>query len=359
MSSVTASRGRLARLFARRADFIPCFVVRKFRNMPKCVYTAKNPWDGPHVKIFKDNGFDFQQIHDEPNVFQEDALISVLKDAEAVIAGSEPYTPRVIENLPKLRVIARAGVGYDAVNLDACDKANIAVCTTPGVNHHCVAEHAIALLMGVVRGFPSLDQKVRKGDWKRTPRPRLMGTTMGIVGLGRIGQAVATRAIGLGVNVIAHDPYANAEFVKQWNIELVDRATLLKRSDYISLHCPATKDAVHMINAESIATMKPGVVIINTARGALIDEKALVPALKSGKVRAAGLDVFEIEPLPLSSPLLELDNVLLAGHVGGMDIESIHDTNKLAAEIIVGLSKGVWPTGCVQNLKGKESSYKW
>ncbi len=327
--------------------------------MPKCVYTAKNPWDGPHVKILKEGGFEFQQVYDEPNVFQEDALISVLKDAEAVIAGSEPYTPRVIANLPKLRVIARAGVGYDAVNLGACDAANIAVCTTPGVNHHCVAEHAIALLMGVVRGFPMLDQKVRVGDWKRSPRPRLMGTTLGIVGLGRIGQAVATRAVGLGMKVIACDPFANAEFVKQWDIELVDRETIFKRSDYLTFHCPATKDAVHMVNAQSIATMKPGVVIINTARGGLIDETALVAGLKSGHIRAAGLDVFEVEPLPLSSPLLQLENVLLAGHVGGMDIESIHDTNKLAAEIIVGLSKGVWPTGCVQNLKGKESAYKW
>ena len=327
--------------------------------MPKCVYTAKNPWDGPHIQIFKDAGFEFQQVHDEPNVFKEDALISVLKDAEAVIAGSEPYTPRVIESLPKLRVIGRAGVGFDAVNLEACDKANIAVCTTPGVNHHCVAEHTIALLMGVVRGFPMLDQKVRTGDWKRVLRPRLMGSTLGIVGLGRIGQAVATRAVGLGVKVIAHDPFANAEFVKQWNIELVDRDTLFKKSDYISLHCPATKDAVHMINAQSIATMKPGVVIINTARGALIDETALVAALKSGHVRAAGLDVFEVEPLPLTSPLLQTENILLAPHVGGMDFESIRDTNKLAAETIVGLSKGIWPTGCVQNLKGKEASYKW
>ena len=161
------------------------------------------------------------------------------------------------------------------------------------------------------------------------------------------------------MKVIACDPYANAEFVKQWDIELVDRETIFKRSDYLTFHCPATKDAVHMVNAQSIATMKPGVVIINTARGGLIDETALVAGLKSGHIRAAGLDVFEVEPLPLSSPLLQLENVLLAGHVGGMDIESIHDTNKLAAEIIVGLSKGVWPTGCVQNLKGKESAYKW
>jgi phosphoglycerate dehydrogenase-like enzyme len=327
--------------------------------MPKCVYTAKNVGDGPHLAIFRDAGFDFEHIYDTPDVFVEDNLIAVLKDASAVIAGSEPYTPRVIESLPKLRVIARAGVGFDAVNLAACDKAGIAVTTTPGVNHHCVAEHTLALLLGVARGFPSLDQKVRAGTWSRKPLPRVMDRTLGIVGLGRIGQAVATRAVGIGMKVVALEPFPNAEFVAKWGIEIVDLDTLLARSDYVTLHCPATKEAIHMMNDANFAKMKDGSVLINTARGALVDEKALVRALDSGKIRAAGLDVFEVEPLPTTSPLLKYDNILFAGHVGGMDIESIRDTNKMAAETIVGLSKGIWPTGCVQNLKGREATWKW
>ena len=133
-----------------------------------------------------------------------------------------------------------------------------------------------------------------------------MGSTIGIVGLGRIGRAVATRAHGLGMKIISHDPFASVEFADQWNIELVDLDDLYARADYISLHSPATEETTHMINAESLAKMKDTAVIINTARGALIDEPALIEALKNGTIRGAGLDVFEKEPLPADSPLIEL-----------------------------------------------------
>lgn len=327
--------------------------------MLKCVYTAKNPWDGPHVAILKKAGFEFEHIYDTPNVFEEQGLVSVLKDASAVIAGSEPYTARILDQLPKLRVIARAGVGFDAVDLEACDHHQIAVCTTPGVNHHSVAEHAIALLMGVARGFPGLDQKVRKADWSRKPFPRVMGKTIGLVGLGRIGQATATRAIGLGMHVIAYDPYANTEFVAQWKIELVDLNTLLARSDFVSLHCPVTKESINLMNQERFARMKKGSVLINTARGQLVDETALLETLKAGHLAAAGLDVFQEEPLPLNSPLLGMENVFVSGHVAGLDDQSLHDTNKMCAENIVSLYEGRWPAGCVQNLRGKEESWQW
>jgi phosphoglycerate dehydrogenase-like enzyme len=326
--------------------------------MPKVLITAKINYTGPHNDIFRAHGF--EELHTPPdrNPFIPEHLLGLAKDCEAIVAGSEPYTPAIIAALPKLRVISRAGVGFDAVNLDACDKANIAVCTTPGVNHHSVAEHTIALLMGIARGFPLLDRKVRENRWDRRPYPRVMGKTLGLAGLGRIGQAVAWRAVGLGLKVIAFEPYPNAEFVKKWNIELVDLDTLLARADFISLHCPATKDTQHLINRERIAKMKPGVMLVNTARGPLIDEQALYEALKSRKIAAAGLDVFEVEPLPLSSPLLTLDNLLLAGHVAGLDDESAYDTSKMCAEIIVGLHQGRWPEGCVQNLKGR-TGWKW
>jgi D-3-phosphoglycerate dehydrogenase / 2-oxoglutarate reductase len=323
-------------------------------EMPKVLITAKINTTGPHNAIFKANGFEELHTPADRDPFVEDQLIALAKDCEAVLAGSETYSPRVIESLPKLRAIVRAGVGFDAVNLEACDKASIPVCTTPGVNHHSVAEHTIALLMGIARGFPGLDRKVRQKTWgDRKAYPRVMGKTIGLVGLGRIGQATATRAVGLGLKVIAFEPYPNEAFNKQWGIELVDLDTLLARSDYISLHCPMARENHHLMNRERFAKTKRGVMIVNTARGPLIDEEALVEALKSGQVAAAGLDVFEVEPLPLSSPLLSLDNVLLAGHVAGLDNESAHDTSKMCAEIIVGLHQGRWPEGCVQNLKGK------
>ena len=327
--------------------------------MHKVVVTAKISPEGPHNGIFAQGGFSVAFPPADCDPFQEQALIGLLKDVDAVVAGSEPYTKRVIESLPKLRVIARAGVGFDAVDLAACDAARIPVCTTPGVNHHAVAEHTIALLMAIARGFPELDRKVRQNRWDRRSYPRVMGKTLGILGLGRIGQAVATRGVGLGMKVIALEPFPDRAFVKQWNIELVDLDAVLARSDFLSLHLPMSPENHHFINRERLAKMKKGVMLINTARGPLINEADLVEALKTRYVAAAGLDVFEVEPLPLDSPLLKLDNVLVSGHVAGLDDDSAHDTSKMCAEIIVGLSKGKWPDGCVQNLKSGYAGWSW
>jgi len=321
--------------------------------MPKVVVTAKISKEGPHNQIFADNGFEVAYPPEGCDPFNEDQLITLIADAQATLAGSEPYTPRVIASSPNLRAIVRAGVGYDAVNLEACDKADIPVCITPGVNHHAVAEHTIALLMAVARGFPELDRKVRANNWHRKSTPRVMGKTLGLVGLGRIGQAVATRARGLGMRVLAYEPYPNEEFCRQWNVELVDLNALLAQSEFVSLHCPMSVENHHLINRQTIAKMKPGAVLINTARGPLVCEADLYEALRGRRLAAAGLDVFEVEPLPLTSPLLTLDNVLVSGHVAGLDDESAHDTSKMCAEIICGLAKNQWPAGCVVNLKGR------
>lgn len=320
--------------------------------MPTVVYTAANPPGGPHEQIFAAAGFTLRYPPPAADLFVEDELIAVLHDADAVLAGSEPYTCRVLEALPRLRVIARAGVGFDAVDLQACDRARIPVCTTPGVNHHSVAEHTISLLMGVARGFPLLDQKVRRGDWARKPYPRVMGKTLGLIGMGRIGQATATRARGLEMHVIAHDPFADRDFARRHEIELVSLDELLPRADFVSLHLPITPETNRFMNRDRFARMKPGAIFLNTSRGPLVDEEALYDALKSGHLGGAGLDVFQVEPLPLDSPLLTLENVLVSGHVAGLDDQSLHDTNVMAAETIVALFQGRWPAGCVQNLKG-------
>ena len=326
--------------------------------MPRVKSLSSSSRGGPHFEILRANGFEVEMAPPSVDLFQEDNVISVLQGCDASVAGSEPYSRRVIESLPDLRVIARSGVGFDAVDVAACDDAAIVVATTPGVNHHAVAEHTVALLMGVARGFPELDHNVRKGRWQRRLRPRVMGATLGIVGLGRIGRAVATRAIGLGMNVIAFEPYPNLEFVDQWTIELLELDDLLARADYVSLHLPASAETRHIVNADSLAKMKEGSVLINTARGPLVDEAALYEALKAGPLRAAALDVFEVEPLPLTSPLLELDNVLTSGHVAGLDTQSYEDGFKMVAETIIDLHHGGWPTGCIQNLKGV-TGWKW
>jgi phosphoglycerate dehydrogenase-like enzyme len=319
---------------------------------------AKNSESGPHIEILNSAGFEIRIVPPGIDPYLEDDLIALLRGCVASVAGSEPYTARVIAENPQLRVIARAGVGFDAVDLDACDRAKIAVTTTPGVNHHSVAEHTIALLLGVARGFPGVDRRVREGRWERPSHPRVMGSTLGIVGLGRIGRAVATRASGLGMNLLAYDPIPQTEFAEQWRIELTSFDDLLARSDFVSLHLPMSPASHHLFDAGTFAKMKRGSVLINTARGSLVDETALCDVLKSGHLRGAGLDVFEVEPLPVNSPLLTLDNVLLAGHVAGLDDESLRDTSILVARTIVDLRDGRWPEECIRNLKGVRN-WKW
>ena len=332
--------------------------LRKLTMLKAAVFSL-NGDQGPHIATLTDAGFELTFKSKESDLWNEDHLISEMEGVSAVIAGSEPYTRRVIENCPDLRIIARSGVGFDAVDLEACNDKGILVTTTPGVNHHSVAEHTISLLMGIARDFPKQDQHVREGNWLRRAFPRVMGTTLGIVGLGRIGQAVATRACGLGMNVVAYDPFANKEFANEWQIELIPLDDLYTRSDYVSLHSPSTPETQHMINKESLKKMKSGAVVINTARGSLIKEDDLIESLRSGHLRGAGLDVYEVEPLPTSSPLLELDNVLLSGHTAGLDIESHNGMFGMCGEIIVALHNGEWPAAeCLQNLPGV-TDWKW
>ncbi len=326
--------------------------------MPTVVCTSLNSEEGPHLPVLKAGGFEVVQPPHGYNLYDPAKLLPLVRDCEAVVAGSEPWPEHLIAACPKLRVLSRTGVGFDAIDLSACDRHRVVVATTPGVNHHAVAEHTFALLFGVARGFPARDQYVRACTWKRFSTPRIIGTTLGIVGLGRIGRAVATRAIGLGMKVIAFDPYPNREFVEQWGVELADLDSLLRRSDYVSLHLPMGQETKHIMNAAAFAKMKPGSVLINTARGLLVDEVALVDALNSGHLRGAGLDVFEVEPLPGDSPLLRMDNVLLSGHLAGLDHESQRDTLTMCAETIVSLFNGGWPTECIRNLAGV-SNWKW
>jgi phosphoglycerate dehydrogenase-like enzyme len=326
--------------------------------MPKVLTTSLDGDEGPHFEILRAAGFEAVVVPRDIDLSIANNLITQLKGVCAVIAGSESYPRAVIESASELRVISRTGVGFDAIDLAACDDRGVVVATTPGVNHHAVAEHTLALLFGVARGFPGTDRRVREGRWKRIMRPRVMGSTLGIVGFGRIGRAVAMRAVGVGMKVLAYDPFPHHELAETLKVELTGLDDLLERSDYVSLHLPMSAETRRLMNAERFARMKRGSVLINTARGGLVDEPALCAALQSGQLRAAGLDVFEREPLPLDSPLLKLDNLLVAGHTAGLDNESWFDTFTMAAETIVRLSRDDWPAERVQNLKGT-SRWRW
>lgn len=284
-------------------------------------------------------------------------LIKQLEGISAVLAGSELYNREVLETA-RLRVIARMGVGYDAIDVAAASDVGTLVTIVPGTNHHSVAETTLALLLGVFRGFPLRDQEVRGGVWKRQALPRLAGRTLGLVGLGRIGQAVVPRAVALGLKVIAYDPLPNEAFAGLHGVRLMALDELLAEADIVSLHLPCTAETANLINARTLALMKSGSVLINTSRGGLVDEDALADALSGGKLMAAGLDVFRTEPLPLNSRLLKLDNVLLSPHMGGLDHESLRDMGAMAAQCVADLYQGRWPEGCVVNPECR-ASWKW
>lgn len=314
---------------------------------------------GPYREILEKAGFEvvYPTAKLSESVPDPEGLLAQLQGVSGVLAGSELYTREVLSRC-KLRGIARMGVGYDAIDVPAATENRIVVTIAPGTNENSVAELTMALILGVYRGFPARDREARSGVWKRQPLPRLAGKTLGLVGLGRIGKAVVPRALGLGLKLIAFEPFPDREFAAQNGIRLCGLDELLRTADVVSLHCPCTAENANMIDARSLASMKPGAVLINTARGGLVDEDALAQSLASGHLFGAGLDAFKIEPLPATSPLCRLDNALLCPHMGGLDHDSSRDMSCLAAQCLVDLFQGRWPEACIVN-RSLAPGWKW
>jgi phosphoglycerate dehydrogenase-like enzyme len=283
-----------------------------------------------------------------PAQMVEEQLLPTLAGVDASLAGSEPYTRRVLEANPRLRVIARAGVGYDAVDLAAATARGIAVTITPGTNQDAVAEHAFALMLALVKNLIPQHLGTVAGRWPRQSNLPLRGRALGIAGLGRIGKAVAVRGAVFGMPLLAYEPYPDNDFVRRYNVKLVPFERLLAESDFLSLHLPLTAESKHLINKDTLARMKPTAFLINTARGGLVREADLFEALRAGRLAGAGLDVFEEEP-PGASPLFGLDNVVVTPHAAGVDVQSRDDMALSAAQAIVSLLGGEWPAEKVVN----------
>ena len=312
---------------------------------------------GDYSSLLLAAGFEVVYPTQDCDTFKRENLLRMLDGADAMLASVEPLTREVLSQT-KLRAIARMGVGYDSVDVPAATDLNIAVTITPGTLEESVAEHTVALLLGVTRGLVERDREVRAGRWTRKVMPRIAGRTFGIVGLGRIGRAVVPKVQGLGMKVVAFDPFADEKFASQYGVTLMSLSELLETADVVSLHPPTTPETTNLINRQTLARMKPGAVLINTARGAVVDEEALCEALDRGHLFGAALDVFKAEPLPLTSPLLKYDNLLLCTHMGGMDHDSQRATSSLAAQCIVDLYSGRWPEACVVNRQLRDR-YKW
>lgn len=285
----------------------------------------------------------------------EEELLAQLPGCLASLAGSEPYTRAVIAAAaPKgLKVIARAGVGYDAIDLQAATDHGVAVCFAPGTNQEAVAEHTFMLMLAMVRNLKGQDAVIRKGEWPRRAVGYVRGTTLGIVGLGRIGKAVATRANAFGMEVLATEIAPDMGFVEANRVTLVLLEELLRRSDVVTLHVPKTPQTKYLMNRERLGFMKPTAFLLNTSRGGVVHEGDLLEALKAKRIAGAALDVFETEP-PEGSPLFGLDNILLTAHTAGVDRKSREDMARVPAQAIVKLLAGEWPAEWVVNPQVKE-----
>lgn len=327
--------------------------------MPRVLVTPPmwNQRPGSYRDILEQAGFEVAYPPAAADLNQPDCLRQVLQGVDALLASIEPLTRGILAE-SQLRVVARAGVGYDSVDVAAATELGIAVTITPGAVDVSAAEHTIALLLCLTRGLIERDRQVRTGVWERRALPQLAGKTLGIVGLGRIGKAVAVRARGLQMKVIAYDPQPDREFAGQQDIGLRSLDDLLREADVVSLHLPSVPETADIINADSLAKMKRGAILINMSRGATVDEAALAEALRSGHLFGAGLDVFKQEPLPLDSPLLKLDNVVLCTHTGGLDEFSEVAMTSMAAQSIVDLYQGRWPEKCVVN-RSLRDGWKW
>jgi phosphoglycerate dehydrogenase-like enzyme len=313
---------------------------------------------GPFVEMLREGGFELLYTSRRGQLNEEEVLDHVRgRGLSAILAGSEPYTRRVLDSAPELRVIARAGVGYDAVDVPAATERGVVVAITPGTNQDAVAEHTFAMILDLAKGIAASDRAVRGGAWPREPTLPLRGKTLGVVGLGRIGKEVALRGLAFRMRVLAYEPIPDTAFVRRHGVPLVPLERLLAESDYVTLHSPLIPETRHLIQRRTLDLMKPTAFLVNTARGGLVCEVELLEALRNRRIAGAALDVLAQEP-PGASPLFELDNVLLTPHVAGVDVQSRDDMALHAARAIVALRHGEWPAQQVVNPEVRQR-FRW
>lgn len=267
----------------------------------------------------------------------EQEMLALVGDCDGLICGDDRVTRQVLDRArPRLQVISKYGIGVDKIDVAACTAAGIPLLFTPGVNHTTVAEHAFLLLLALERNLLFHCDSTRGGGWRRQTGHELFGKTIGIVGLGRIGREVAIRARAFGMRPVGHDLHWDDAFAAAHGVtRAVGLGELFATSDYVSLHTNLTPETRDLVRAETIATMKPGVIVINCARGEIVDSSAMAAALRSGRVRGYGTDVLDLEPPPADHPLLGLPNCIVTPHVGSRTYESVERQALAAVENLI------------------------
>ncbi|UUI04243.1 C-terminal binding protein [Oceanobacillus jeddahense] len=295
-------------------------------------------------KVIRKSLPDVEFIHAQCKT--EEDVIEVAKGVDAIINQYAPISRNVIEKLSNCKVVARYGVGVNTIDIDAAAEKNITVCN---VTDYCldeVSDHAITLLLSLARKVTLFNNQVKEGDWDfkaGSPIFRLRGRVLGLLSFGNIAKKVAMKGQAFGLKVIAYDPFIPKEVAKEYNVELVELDDLLRRSDFVSIHTPLTDDTHHIIGAEQLKLMKEEAFIVNTSRGALIDEKALIQALHNNEIAGAGLDVLEVEPIPVDNPLLEMDQVLINPHAAWHSVEAQEELKTKTAQNVADVLTGVEP----------------
>lgn len=247
---------------------------------------------------------------------EEEDILKYAGQFDGTICGDDRYTSRAIEACaPRLKVISKWGTGVDSINAEACSRFNVKLCRTPNAFTTPVADTVLGYMLAFARRQPWMDREMKSGKWEKIPGKSLSELTLGVIGVGSIGKAVTRRARAFGMKVLGTDIVdVDHVFVNESGIQMTSLDVLLAESDFVSVNCDLNPTSQHLINAKTLAKMKSTAILINTARGPIVDEKALIAALTSGQIGGAALDVFEFEPLPLESPLLKMDNVMLAPH---------------------------------------------
>jgi D-3-phosphoglycerate dehydrogenase / 2-oxoglutarate reductase len=291
-------------------------------------------WDSvdAYVPDLEKLGFEVDIPRFEGQQLAEADLLPIIDRYDGILAGDDHLTRSVLERGKRLKVISKWGIGVDAIDVAAAEELGIQVINTPGVFGDELADYAMGFLLLMARHQHEVNERVKRGEWHKVQGFSLAGKTLGIVGLGSSGRALARRAVAASMRVIGYDIAAVPD---NEAYEVVDLDDLLRKADVVSLHLPLTPETAHLINEKTLNLMKPGVWLINTSRGALVDEKALIEALENGRVAQAGLDVFEAEPVPPDNPLLGFDNVIVGSHNGSNTREAVNRVTKLAFENLV------------------------
>lgn len=287
------------------------------------------------IRLLEDNGHHvILNDHDMPYYSFEELAVWA-PDIQGAIIGMDQWNEQVFQIAPKLKILARFGVGVDNVDLEAAKRHGVQVVNAAGLNANAVAELGVAMILNCLRSIPQLNQKLDQGEWARAVGKEILGKTVGILGFGDIGGRVAKKLSGMGVELLAYDPYPNEAKARDLHVTLTDMDTVLAKSDVISIHMPSIPATRHIMDRAAFAKMKQGAYFINTARGALVDTQALIDAVTGGHLAGAALDVYEQEPLPMDAPILHTPGIQCTPHTGAETVETYHNISMMAAQAVI------------------------